>query len=121
MFKQMSTGMQLATIIILIIFLYLFCVVFTLPSEYGYEASKSITPYLLAIVTTLVGFYFGKKHENQTAAYLSDLEVKAKVEAAKLEEERVTAARIEAEQVEKIRLEAAKIEADNLIDKAKTT
>lgn len=121
MFTKMSAGMQLATMVILIIFLYIFCVVFTLPREYGYEASKSITPYLLAIVTTLIGFYFGKKHENQTAAYLTDLETKAKEAAEKLEKERMEAARVEAEEQEKIRIEAAKIAGEKVIADAKIT
>ena len=62
--KNMSAGMLLATLIILITFLYLFGVTFWAMPESGVEQAKTIVPFLLgSVIGTLVGFYYGKKHE----------------------------------------------------------
>ena len=62
--KNMSAGMLLATLIILITFLYLFGVTFWAMPESGVEQAKTIVLFLLgSVIGTLIGFYYGKKHE----------------------------------------------------------
>jgi type III secretory pathway component EscU len=62
--KNMSAGMKVAVLIILITFLYLFAVTFFEMPESGVEQAKTIVPFLLgSVIGTLIGFYYGKKHE----------------------------------------------------------
>lgn len=62
--QKMSAGMQVAVLIILVTFLYLFGVTFCEMSESGIEQAKTIVPFLLgSVIGTLIGFYYGKKHE----------------------------------------------------------
>jgi len=60
----MSAGMQVAVLIILVTFLYLFGVTFWTMPDTGAEQAKTIVPFLLgSVIGTLIGFYYGKKHE----------------------------------------------------------
>jgi uncharacterized membrane protein YfcA len=62
--KQMSAGMQVAVLIIMVTFLYLFGVTFWTMPDSGIEQAKTIVPFLLgSVIGTLIGFYYGKKHE----------------------------------------------------------
>jgi len=62
--NNMSTGMKLATMIIMITFLYLFAATFLPMTEIGKDHSKTIVGFLLGTVFgTLIPFYYGKKHE----------------------------------------------------------
>jgi len=62
--KDMSSGMKFAVLIIMITFLYLFGVTFINIPQSGIEQAKTIVPFLLgSVIGTLIGFYFGKKHE----------------------------------------------------------
>ena len=62
--SKMSSGMQFAVLITMITFLYLFGVTFLELSDSGIEQAKTIVPFLLgSVIGTLIGFYFGKKHE----------------------------------------------------------
>lgn len=63
--KNMSAGMKVAVLIMMVTFLYLFAVTFIPMSEQGSEQAKTIVPFLLgSVIGTLIGFYYGKKHEN---------------------------------------------------------
>jgi hypothetical protein len=104
--------MQFALIVMLLAFLYLFCSTFVPMTKDGAESSKTINPFMLStVVGTILYFYFGKKHENQSPEYLSALEKKAMEEAVKAEEERIKVARSLAIDQEKTRLDAAKTSA----------
>ena len=60
----MSAGMRVAVLIILVTFLYLFAVTFIAMPKAGEEQAKTIVPFLLgSVIGTLIGFYYGKKHE----------------------------------------------------------
>ena len=62
--NNMSTGMKLATMIIMVTFLYLFAVTFVPMTGIGEDHSKTIVGFLLGTVFgTLINFYYGKKHE----------------------------------------------------------
>ena len=64
--KEPETGMKVALLILMITFLYLFGVTFFEMSKAGEELAKTIVPFLLgSVIGTLIGFYYGNKHEQQ--------------------------------------------------------
>ena len=78
-----SIGLKVAVLIILVTFLYLFSVTFFTMTEDGAEQAKTITPFLLGtVIGTLVGFYYGNKHEQQKPPAITPVDVAA-IEAAK--------------------------------------
>lgn len=62
--KNMSAGMRVAVLLMMISFLYIFVVtIFNLPKA-GMDIAKIVVPFLLGtIFGTLINFYYGKKHE----------------------------------------------------------
>jgi hypothetical protein len=92
-----TRGMNVAVIILMITFGYLFCVTFMDMTPAGAEQAKTITPFLLGtVIGTLVGFYYGNKHEqpkpttitpvDEAAIDAAKTKAVAVVETAKLEE-----------------------------------
>jgi len=78
-----ARGLKVAVLIIMTTFLFLFCVVFLPMTEDGAEQAKTITPFLLGtVIGTLVGFYYGNKHEQQKPPAITPVDVAA-IEAAK--------------------------------------
>ncbi len=78
-----SRGIKVAVLILLIVFLYLFCVTFLPMTEDGSEQAKTIVPFLLGtVIGTLVGFYYGNKHEQQKPPEITPVD-EAAIEAAK--------------------------------------
>jgi len=66
MLNDMSAGMKVAVLILLITFAYLFSVTFLTMTDAGAEQAKTITPFLLGtVIGTLVGFYYGNKSKQQ--------------------------------------------------------
>ena len=59
-----GVGLKVALLILVITFFYLFMVTFVPMTEEGAEQAKTITPFLLGtVIGTLIGFYYGNKHE----------------------------------------------------------
>ena len=86
--KESTTGLKAAMVIILITFAYLFLVTFVPMTQDGAEQAKTITPFLLGtVIGTLVGFYYGNKHE-QKPGTLTPVE-EAAIDAAKVKAEEV--------------------------------
>lgn len=82
--NDQSRGMMVALLILLITFLYLFCVTFFPMTEDGAEQAKTITPFLLGtVIGTLIGFYYGNKHEQPKPPVLTPADEVA-IEDAKL-------------------------------------
>jgi hypothetical protein len=80
--KDSATGIKIALLILLVTFCYLFSVTFFPMTEDGAEQAKTITPFLLGtVIGTLVGFYYGNKHEQQKGP-LTDVDAAA-IDAAK--------------------------------------
>lgn len=81
-----SRGMKIALLILMVTFLYLFCVTFFPMTPDGVEQAKTITPFLLGtVIGTLIGFYYGNKHEQQKPPTIAQIGEDAKVEVAKVE------------------------------------
>jgi hypothetical protein len=81
MMKDMSIGIKVALLIILITFIYLFSVTHMPLTDTGVDQAKTIVPFLLgSVFGTLMGFYWGTSKDRQSAA-LSPVD-KAAVEAA---------------------------------------
>lgn len=78
-----ARGMKVAVLIIMTTFLFLFCVTFIPMTEDGAEQAKTITPFLLGtVIGTLIGFYYGNKHEQQKPPAITPVDAAA-IEAAK--------------------------------------
>lgn len=78
-----ARGVKVALLILLITFLYLFCVTFFPMTKDGSEQAKTITPFLLGtVIGTLIGFYYGNKHEQQKPTEITPVD-EAAIEAAK--------------------------------------
>lgn len=61
-----TRGIKVAVLILMIAFLYIFCVTFLPMTEDGSEQAKTVVPFLLGtVIGTLMGFYYGNKHEQQ--------------------------------------------------------
>lgn len=81
MMTELSTGLKVALLIILITFVYLFSVTHLPLSETGVDQAKTIVPFLLgSVFGTLMGFYWGNSKDKQSPA-LSPVDTAA-VEAA---------------------------------------
>lgn len=64
--KNLSIGIKIALIILLITFFYLFAVTFLPMTDKGAELAKTIVPFLLGtVIGTLIGFYWGNSHKEQ--------------------------------------------------------
>lgn len=74
MIEPMSVGIKFAIGIVLLIFAYLGAVTFGTVADTGIEHAKTIIPYLLGIVTTLVGYYWGQSsaHNRRTGEKTDD-------------------------------------------------
>ena len=93
--KDSATGIKIALLIMLVTFTYLFCVTFFPMTEDGAEQAKTITPFLLGtVIGTLVGFYYGNKHEQQKQPELSPVD-NAAIGAAKVSAARAVEAKKE--------------------------
>jgi hypothetical protein len=57
--KDVTTGIKIAVLLILILMAYLTAATFVPMTEAGEEQAKTISPFLLGIIATLVGFYWG--------------------------------------------------------------
>lgn len=115
-----TTGIKVALLIMLVTFGYLFAVTFLTMPETGAEQAKTIVPFLLGtVIGTLVGFYYGNKHEQQPPV-ASPIDETAKAAAAENESKRIEAAKAEAAVIETARIEAAKVEAAKVIETVKT-
>ena len=64
--RDLTTGIKIALLIMLVTFFYIFCVTFfDLPAT-GLEVSKMVVPFLLGtVIGTLINFYYGNKHEEK--------------------------------------------------------
>lgn len=61
-----SPRLKAAVLFVTLCFLYLFAVTFLPLSATGEDQAKTITPFLLgSVVGTLIGFYYGNKHEDK--------------------------------------------------------
>lgn len=67
--KQLpTTGIHIAVLLIALFMAYLTgATFFTLPAA-GAEFAKTIIPFLLGVIATLVGFYWGNSHKGQPPA-----------------------------------------------------
>jgi len=65
--KGLTVGVKVAMLIMVIMFLYLFCVTFLEIPQVGNEHAKTIVPYFLGVFTTLVGVYWGTSKKDQDA------------------------------------------------------
>jgi hypothetical protein len=90
--KDASTGLKTALLILLIIFGYLFAITFNVMPRAGQEQAKTISPFLLGVVATLIGFYWGnskKKDYPPENTPVDDAAINAaKIEAEKAVEEK---------------------------------
>ena len=113
--------MQAAVLIIIITFLYLFCVTFLPLTSTGEDQAKTIVPFLLgSVIGTLIGFYYGNKVADKIVNPDSPIDETAKIEAAKIESDRIAAAKADAEKAEQKRIDDAKVTAADVIQAAKT-
>jgi Na+-driven multidrug efflux pump len=81
--QPLSGGMRVAVLIVLITFVYLFCVTFLPMPLAGAEHSKTIVGFLLGtVVASILNYYWGNSSKRNHPI------VEAKNEAADLESER---------------------------------
>jgi hypothetical protein len=59
-----TTGLKVAVLLILVLFFYLCAVSFWPIPQTGNEHAKTIVPFLLGIIATLIGFYWGNSHKD---------------------------------------------------------
>jgi len=83
--KDVRIGMRIALIIMMVIFLYLFAITFLEMPKAGVEQAKTISPFLLGVIATMVGFYWGNSSKNKQTTPVDD----AAIDAAKVEAEKV--------------------------------
>jgi type III secretory pathway component EscU len=65
--KDLRLGLRVALLLIILFLLYLFCATFVPMTAPGIEVAKTVVPFLLGVIATLIGFYWGnssKKSEN---------------------------------------------------------
>ena len=61
-----SPRLKAAVLFVTLCFLYLFAVTFLPLTPTGEDQAKTITPFLLgSVVGTLIGFYYGNKHDDK--------------------------------------------------------
>lgn len=120
MLKDITIGLKVALLLILIFILYVTSVTFFDVPVAGREVAKTVVPYLLGVITIFVGFYWGNSHkQNEPELTTSVVDAVAIAAAAKIEMERIAAAKIEAEKVEEERIKTANVVAETVIEKAK--
>jgi hypothetical protein len=87
--RDVRIGMRIALVIMMVIFLYLFAITFLDMPEAGIEQAKTISPFLLGIIATMVGFYWGNSSKNKQNTPVDDAAIEAaKIEAVKVVEEK---------------------------------
>lgn len=86
--KDASTGLKTALLILLIIFGYLFAITFNPMPRAGQEQAKTISPFLLGVVATLIGFYWGNSKKKDYPPDITPVD-EAAIEAAKIKAEKV--------------------------------
>ena len=121
MWAQFSPRMLISVIYCLITFAYLFLItLFPLPAT-GAEFAKIIIPFLLSgVIAIVMNFYYGNKVADKLINPDSPIDETAKIEAAKIESERIAAAKADAEKAEQKRIDDAKATAADVIQAAKT-
>ena len=88
MLQDITIGLKMAILLILIMMLYMFSVTFFPVPQIGNEHAKTITPFLLGIIATLIGFYWGNSKKKDDPPIITQVDRKA-IEAAKVKAEEV--------------------------------
>lgn len=121
MLKDITIGLKVALLLILVFINYVTAVTFFDVPIAGREVAKTVVPYLLGVITIFIGFYWGNSHKtNEPEINPTTIDAVAIAAAAKIEMERIAAAKVEAEKVEEERIKAASVVAESVIEKAKT-
>jgi hypothetical protein len=118
MMNTPTTGMKAALLVIMMLFGYLVAATFVDLPATGNEHAKTIVPFLLGIISTLIGFYWGNSHKDG-APPISQVDETAKAAAAEIESKRIDAAKADAAIVEAARIEKAKQDAAKAIEDTK--
>ncbi|HSW64880.1 MAG TPA: hypothetical protein VLH56_16450 [Dissulfurispiraceae bacterium] len=66
--RDATIGIKIAVLLILVMMAYMAAVTFSPMPETGTEQAKTIVPFLLGVIATLVGFYWGNSSRRQGAA-----------------------------------------------------
>ena len=100
---------------------YIFAITFIPPSwrsPEGNEFAKTVLGFILgSLFTIFTQYYWGASKKTPAD---SPIDETAKIEAAKIESDRIAAAKIEAEKAEQKRIDDAKATAADVIQAAKT-
>ena len=80
MIKDPTTGIKIAVMLVLVFMLYLSGVTFLDLPETGNEHAKTIIPFLLGVIATLVGFYWGNSHKEQQQQAPTETRIQSKTE-----------------------------------------
>lgn len=119
MFKDLSAGMQIAFVIILLIFAYFGGITFVKEPNINLNQADKISSYLQSILTFLIGYYWGTSSKRETPASILDIE--AKRVAAKIEEKRIEAAKQDIINEENARIKTAEETGEDVIKEATIT
>jgi len=115
--QSLSGGMRVAVFIVLITFVYLFCVTFLPMPLSGAEHSKTIVGFLLGtVVGTLLNYYWGNSSKREQGSQTDNIAID---QASDLEQTRIDSAKEIATFVEDKRLKDAKEVAEKVIEEAK--
>ena len=63
--KDLAAGMKVAVMLICIFMFYMAAATFFSMPDTGAEQAKTIVPFLLGVIATLVGFYWGNSKKDE--------------------------------------------------------
>ena len=87
MLKDITIGLKVALLLILIMIAFMFSVTFFEMPDTGAEQAKTIVPFLLGIIATLIGFYWGNSKKQDEPSVLTKVDEAAVIAAKKVAEE----------------------------------
>ena len=83
MLKDVTIGLKAALLLILVMMAYMCSVTFFEVPDSGMEQAKTIVPFLLGVIATLVGFYWGNSHKETPLPVITPVD-EAAIAAAKV-------------------------------------
>ena len=66
MLRDITIGLKAALLLILLMMSYMFSVTFFPMPDTGGEQAKTIVPFLLGVIATLIGFYWGNSKKTDS-------------------------------------------------------
>ena len=85
MTQNPTTGIKIAVMLVLVFMLYLSAATFFDIPQSGNEHAKTIIPFLLGVIATLIGFYWGNSHKEQQQQAPTETRIESETKTVKTE------------------------------------